>query len=214
MPRGAQLIPRCRGGVPERGVWAAGDAWGCSRPFAPPPPPSPPGGVLTASSPGPSGRHRAVLGSAGPEPGYERRPRPALPPPVLQRTRSAKSAAGGDVSAGLPLPGRALSREHGALRVPPRGRCQSIGTEPGPGPRMLCQQQLRVMFSPGSKARIFCQNFAFCSVSANTAAVGPTPGGCCCQRGAEGGPRGSVCPCAPRFARSASLWGRGRAGAH
>lgn len=174
----------------------------------------PPGGVLAASSPGPSGRHRAVLGSAGPEPGCERRPRPALPPPVLQRTRSAKSAAGGDVSAGPPLPGRALSREHGAPRVPPRGRCQSIGTEPGPGPRMLCQQQLRVMFSPGSKARIFCQNFAFCSVSANTAAVGPTPGGCCCQRGAGGGPRGSVCPCAPRFARSASLWGRGRAGAH
>lgn len=80
---------------------------------------------------------------------------PRCPPPVLQRTRSAKSAAGGDVSAGLPLPGRALSREHGAPRVPPRGRCQSIGTEPGPGPRMLCQQQLRVMFSPGSKARIF-----------------------------------------------------------
>lgn len=213
MPRGAQLIPRCRGGVPERGVWAGGDAWGCSRPFAPPPPPSPPGGVLAASSPGPSGRHRAVLGSAGPEPGCERRPRPALPPPVLQRTRSAKSAAGGDVSAGLPLPGRALSREHGAPRVPPRGRCQSIGTEPGPGPRMLCQQQLRVMFSPGSKARILSELRLLFSERQHSCG-GANPRGLLLPTRGGGGTPGLGLSLRPRFACSASLWGRGRAGAH
>lgn len=59
---------------------------------------------------------------------------PRCPPPVLQRTRSAKSAAGGDVSAGLPLPGRALSREHGAPRVPPGDGAKASGPSLGRGP--------------------------------------------------------------------------------
>lgn len=214
MPRGAQLIPRCRGGVPERGVWAGGDAWGCSRPFAPPPPPSPPGGVLAASSPGPSGRHRAVLGSAGPEPGCERRPRPALPPPgpTANAEREVRSRRGCECGTAAPRAGAEPGTRSPAC--PPPGTVPKHRDRAWAGAQDALPAAITGNVLPWIQSADFCQNFAFCSVSANTAAVGPTPGGCCCQRGAGGGPRGSVCPCAPRFACSASLWGRGRAGAH
>lgn len=138
---------------------------------------------------------------------------PRCPPgPTANAEREVRSRRGCECGAAAPRAGAEPGTRSPAC--PPPGTVPKHRDRAWAGAQDALPAAITGNVLPWIQSADFCQNFAFCSVSANTAAVGPTPGGCCCQRGAGGGPRGSVCPCAPRFARSASLWGRGRAGAH